>query len=304
MPLTVQPSTDLYGSGNAPSTSAWQNAPPGNAFGSIPASSTAQITAPAAVGTATALGQGVYSQLPGYGKDISNIGSNITAETAGQLPQDVVTQLTNEAAARGIANGTGGAAVNQDLLKTLGLNSLQLTQMGQTGLDAALGQLPGAALYQNPAFYPSSSENLGAQQQNAVNAAAPDPRAAALAALAAAGSGFAAGGTGGVSLPGAPATTSSVFPGGAQSNPNLAVLNQLAQAYAPPGSSSLVTGNTVGGGAGSIGTGQGYTYFGDEDNQTGAGASETALSPDQLDESENFPDTSGIPFSDFYSDSN
>lgn len=265
--LSVQPSTDLYGGNNSPSLAPWQTGVPAAAVGSIPAPTSAQITAGPAVGTAIGLGKQVYSQLPGYSTDIAGIGANVGSEIQGKLPQDVIDQLTNEAAARGVANGTGAGAMNLDLLKTLGLNSLQLTQMGQQGLNTQLGQLPGAALYQNPNFYPGSAETLAAEQQNNLNAAAPNPTAAATAALHAAGSGYGVGSAGVATLPGP--TTSGAFPSVLASGSNLATLNQLAQTYNPSGTSNLVTGDMYGGGPG--------------DNMTGAGASETALSPDTED---------------------
>ena len=192
------------------------------------------------------LGKNVYNQLPGYGTDIAGIGANVGSEIQGKLPQDVIDQITNEAAARGVANGTGAGAVNLDLLKTLGLNSLQLTQMGQTGLDTQLGLLPGAALYQNSNFYPGSAETLGAEQQNNLNAAAPNPSAAAAAALRSAGSGYGVGSAGGVTLPG-PTTTSGVFPSGPppSNNETLGMLNQIMQQYNPT-SGNLVTGDMRG----------------------------------------------------------
>jgi hypothetical protein len=255
MPLSPTPSTDLYDSGNIPSVAGWQNAPPADAFGSAPAAVNPQITAPQAVSTATQLGKGVYSQLPGYGQDISKLGANIKSEIGGKLPADVITQLTNEAAARGIGTGTGAAGVNQDLLKTLGLTSLNLTQMGQSGLNAQLGMLPGASLYQNPGFYPSSAETLAAGQQNAANAAAPNPQAAAQAALRAAGAGYAAGSFGSPMLPGgAPSTVSSALSALPSTGTNLAMLNDMASTYFPGGSTSLVTGDTYGGGPASLET--------------------------------------------------
>lgn len=265
--LSVAPSTDLYGSGNSPSVAPWQNAAPPDAFGSAPGPTTPVITAGPAVGTAEALGSNVYNQLPGYGLDVAGIGANVGSEIQGKLPQDVIDQLTNESAARGVANGTGAASVNQDLLKTLGLTSLNLTQLGQQGLNTQLGMLPGAALYQNPNFYPGSAQVQSADQQNKVNAAAPNPQAAAMAALHAAGSGYGVGSVGGVSLPPA-TTTSSVFPSAPTSNPTLGMLNQLIQQYSPS-SGNLVTGDMYGG---------------------GPGADETALAPDEEDALYGAPD--------------
>lgn len=283
--VSPTPFTDLYGSGNSNATPSASGVP-ANAFGTKPAAVNPSVTAGPAVSTAMNLGNQVFSQLPGYGTDIGNIGANITSETAGQLPADVVTQITNEAAARGVGAGTGAATVNQNLLRTLGLTSLDLTQMGQRGLDTQLGLLPGAGLYQNPAFYPSSAQTLEAQQQNALNAAAPDPFAAGNASIRAAAGGFAAGRGSGTELPTAPSGTSTVvtptFPGstggfsqGILADPNQAILNEILSTY----------GNMQGwSGGGGNDTSVAVDEAGNPTTpQTGPGASETAVSPDEFE---------------------
>jgi hypothetical protein len=273
----------MYDSGNIQNPAPWQNGVNPAAVGTKPAPVTPVSTAGGAVNTAIGLGNRVYSQLPGYSTDISNIGKNITAETAGQLPQDVIDQITNEAAARGVATGTGAGPMNLDLLKTLGLTSLNLTQMGQAGLNAQLGMLPGAALYQNPAFYPTTAQTLEAGEQNALNAAAPDPFAAANAAIRSAGAGYAAGSVGGTTLPST--TITPTMPGGPTAlgpgaSTSLGMLSDILNTYNPTsagGSSDLVTGNMYGGGPGS---------------------DETQLAPDQLS---SLYDTFGNAGSDFVS---
>jgi hypothetical protein len=234
----------------------WYSAASPAAFGTKPAPVQPQPTAPAAVGTAMGLGNQVYGQLPGYQQSLGNIGANIQSETAGQLPADVTEQITNEAAARGVASGTGADEVNQNLLKTLGLTSLNLTQMGQQGLDQQLGLLPGAGLYQNPAYYPTTGQTYEAGVQNNLNAAAPDPFAAANAAIGAARAGYGAGGGGTSMLPPTPnnGPTSSVIPGvplggtlfasGSGDTGNLGWLTALAKQYdpnSPAGSETATT---------------------------------------------------------------
>lgn len=129
-------------------------------------------TAPGAVQTAIGLGNQVNSQLPGYNTSLGNIGSNIASETAGQLPQDVINQLTQAAAERGVATGTGGSSNNNAaLLSSLGLNSLQLTQQGQTNFQNILPSLPGSTLYENPSLYatPGTYESASATGANIAN---------------------------------------------------------------------------------------------------------------------------------------
>lgn len=152
------------------------------------------------------LGNQVYGQLPNYAQSLGNIGTNIASETAGKLPADVVTQIAQNAAERGIATGSPGSNnSNAALLRALGLTSLNLTNMGESNLTSLLPHLPGAGIYQNPAFYPTSGQGYEAQVQNNLNAAAPDPAAAAEASLRAAGAGYGAGrGSGGGGLPPTP----------------------------------------------------------------------------------------------------
>lgn len=186
--------------------------PQGNPYGTKPSGATVPITAGAATGQAMALGNQVYNQLPGYGTSLGNVGANVASETAGQLPEDVVTQLKQRAAERGIATGTQGSDNNNAAyLKALGLNSLDLTNMGQTNLLRQLPSLPGAQIYQNPSFYPSSGQAYEAALQGNIFAAAPDPAAAGNANLRAAQAGY---GVGRGSMPGALPPTPSFGGGG------------------------------------------------------------------------------------------
>jgi hypothetical protein len=176
----------------------------GNAYGTAPSVPSPVSTAPGAVSGAMTLGNQVYNQLPGYSSSVANIGANIGSETAGKLPDDVKRQIQQAGAERGIATGTGGSPNNDAAyLRALGLNSLQLTQMGQQGLNQQLGMLPGSQLYQHPGLFPSSGQQQEVDTSNAIYRSAPDPRAAAHAAMAAAASGLATGrGAGGMNLGG------------------------------------------------------------------------------------------------------
>jgi hypothetical protein len=176
----------------------------GNAYGSIPSIPAPVSTAPGAVSGAMTLGNQAYSQLPGYSSSLGNIGSSIQAETGGQLPPDVIRQLQQQAAERGIATGTGGSANNNAAyLRALGLTSLDLTRQGQDALLKQLPALPGSQISQNPNFYVDPRLAQDTATSNAIYRSAPDPRAAAQAAMAAANAGFANGrGSGGLNLGG------------------------------------------------------------------------------------------------------
>lgn len=108
-----------------------------------------------------ALGQKQYRQLPGYDTSLANIGNTIGAETRGELPADVIRQIQQQAAERGISTGTAGSQNNNaGYLRALGLNSLDMTNLGQANFGRALPLLPG--LSQNPAFYTTPGTNLQA----------------------------------------------------------------------------------------------------------------------------------------------
>jgi hypothetical protein len=255
------------------------------AYGSIPNIPMPTATPPTVTGVRA--GQTVNAQLPGYTTSLGNVGGNIQAETAGQLPPDVVRQIEQTAAERGIATGSPGSPnANASLLAALGLNSLQLTGMGQNNLQSILGSLPGASLVANPSFYPSVGQTQEAQQLRATYAAAPKPQAAANAARAAALQGLAAGRSSvpTTSVPSAPGYTwgapptgfttpaplvsvsgSGVNPGGLPLNTTGMNENEIDQIIgAIPGAGNIT-------GAAS----PGYSYFGQ--NTPEAGMAETPL---------------------------
>lgn len=160
------------------------------AYGSIPAPVNPQSTVGTATANAIGAGLNVYSQLPGYGNDMSNIGANIASETAGQVPDDVITQLKEQGAEGAISTG---AASNASYLRALGLTSLGLEQTGLSNLEGILPTLPGAGISQSALFEPTTGQQLEAQQQNSLWASAPDPAAAARLNLQSAGAGIGAG---------------------------------------------------------------------------------------------------------------
>lgn len=243
------------------------------AYGFAPSIPTPRSTAPAATSEAMSLGNQVYNQLPGYGGSVANIGSNIQAETGGQLPDDVKRQLQQAAAERGISTGQGAGSPNDNAayLRALGLTSLDLTNMGQHNLTSFLPSLPGAAVSQSGRFSVSPDLAQNAAEAGAIYGAAPNPAAAAAAKLAAARSGISAGsgsfGGGGFLPP--PSGAGHGGGAGLFNSPNLAVGPTGAGSggtyyggvYYPPGTSPTGSldvvnglnakyGNLVGGGPG------------------------------------------------------
>jgi hypothetical protein len=135
-----------------------------------------------------------YNQLPGYNASLGNIGANIESETSGVLPDDVKKQIAQAAAERAVATGTAGSE-NADAayLRALGLTSLDLTGKGEAQFQSILPQLPGVGISQNPNFYVNPAQQYERDLQAEIFKAAPDPTAAAAAALGAVQSGYNAG---------------------------------------------------------------------------------------------------------------
>lgn len=74
--------------------------------------------------------------------------ANIGSELKGQIPGDVLSQLSQQAAERGVAIGSPGSPnYTASLLRSLGLTSLDLQQRGQQNLSAADARNPGARLF-------------------------------------------------------------------------------------------------------------------------------------------------------------
>lgn len=187
LPTTQQPSLSQQDSGVKNSA----------AYGQVPAPVQPLPTIGSQLPQAIAAGNQVASQLPGYATDLSNVGANITSETAGEIPASVLAQLGQNAASSGVATGTSGGAGNMaGYLRGLGLESLQETQTGQQDLQSMVQSLPGYGVANNPNFYTTTGQQYESGVQNNLNAAAPNPYAAAMAGLAATGQGMAAGGGG------------------------------------------------------------------------------------------------------------
>lgn len=123
--------------------------------------------------------QNIYSQVnsavPGLQPAAGNSASAITSQTAGVINPDVANQLQAHAAAMGIAGGGGvgqtGSFTSNNFLASLGENSQDQQNTGIANYLKFLGGVGQTQTDPNLAFQVS--------QQNAVDAAAPNPAAAA-----------------------------------------------------------------------------------------------------------------------------
>ena len=91
------------------------------------------------------------NNLPNYANMVGSRTQNIGQQLKGQLPQDVINQIGQQAAERGISGGSPGSPnSNAAYLRALGLNSLQMQQQGNQNLSTAIGDTPVSPLF-NPA---------------------------------------------------------------------------------------------------------------------------------------------------------
>ncbi len=126
------------------------------------------------------LGQQPYIQnLPGYQGLLNQASANTQSLLGGNIPADVLTQIQQAGAERGVATGAPGSPnANAAMLRALGLTSLGLQQQGQQNFAQLRGQTP-----TGPVFNPASmlvDPNMQQQAQAAANLynAAPNPQAA------------------------------------------------------------------------------------------------------------------------------
>lgn len=137
---------------------------------------------------------GLQTNLPGYQGLTAQSSQNIGQELKGEVPSDVVNQILQGAAERGIVTGSPGSPnANAAYLRALGLTSLGMQQQGEQNLTAAIGRTPQAAPMNLSPFLVTPAQQQEAEVANRLYGAAPNPTAVAGANLGAAYGGLAAG---------------------------------------------------------------------------------------------------------------
>jgi hypothetical protein len=132
--------------------------------------------------------------LPQYQSMIGQSSGNILSKLQGQVPQDVLNQIGQLAAERGVSTGSiGSPNANAAELRALGLTSLDLQNQGEQQLTAAIGRTPQGSQFNPYSFLVSPQEQQAAQYQANLLNAAPVPSSAAGAGLSALQSGRQAG---------------------------------------------------------------------------------------------------------------
>lgn len=148
---------------------------------------------------------GLQTNLPGYQGMIGQSSQNILANLRGQIPQDVVNQITQQAAERGTATGLAGSPNSSAaLLAALGKTSLGQQQLGEQELTTAIGRTPQGPLFDPSKFFVTPEQEQQAQAAANLYASAPVPSAAAAEARRQATAGLGAGGGGTQFAPTAP----------------------------------------------------------------------------------------------------
>lgn len=150
-----------------------------------------------------------YEQnLPGYDEMMATASGDILSNLRGQVPADVLNELAQGSAERGIATGVSGSAnAGAQYLKALGLTSIGLQDKGQQQLTSAIQRTPTSPLFNVASQLVSPNDEQAARMAANMYAAAPNPRAAGEEAIrnaqAAIRAGAGGGGPGGVNLTGA-----------------------------------------------------------------------------------------------------
>lgn len=122
--------------------------------------------------------QPFLANLPGYAGAVNQRSTNTQQMLQGQLPQDVVAQISQQAAERGIGGG-GGAAPNSNaaFLRALGLSSLDMMGHGSKELSTSIADTPVPEIW-NPASL-LVPQQLGAWEEDAAKRGTADAKGAA-----------------------------------------------------------------------------------------------------------------------------
>jgi hypothetical protein len=125
---------------------------------------------------------GLESNLPNYENMLGSAVQNTSSDLAGQLPQDVINQITQEGAERGIATGQGGNSpnANASMLQDLGLTSLDLQNTGMSNLSTLIGETPQGAQFNPASMFVTPEQEQSANQATQNAMAAPDPAASGI----------------------------------------------------------------------------------------------------------------------------
>lgn len=134
----------------------------------------------------------IAAGLPDYNQMVSQSSANILSQAQGRIPTDVVNQILQTAAEKGIlSRGTNDAPVDMtSLIRTLGLTSLGLTNNAEQLLTGAIARTPQPQLVRPENFLVSPEQMQEAQYASNTMASAPIPALAGMAGYGAARQGY------------------------------------------------------------------------------------------------------------------
>jgi hypothetical protein len=122
----------------------------------------------------------MQNALPGLSGSLATQMGNIGQELQGQVPQDVINQLSQASAERGVQTGQGPMSPNSNanFEQALGLTSLGLENTGQQQMQSLMASIPTGAQLNESSMLVSPQEQQSAQQAANTYASAPNPSAA------------------------------------------------------------------------------------------------------------------------------
>lgn len=131
------------------------------------------------------IGATPYNQnLPNYQGLLGQASSNAQSQLAGQLPADVLNQISRVAAERGVTTGSPNSPnANAAALRALGLNSLQMQQQGMANFGQLVGLTPTGPVFNPASMYVNPETMQQAQAAANLYNAAPIPQYAQNAAM-------------------------------------------------------------------------------------------------------------------------
>jgi hypothetical protein len=111
------------------------------------------------------------ANLPNYASMVGQRSQNTTNMLRGEVPPDVLRQIQQRGAERGVATGmTGGSNTNASWLQALGLTSLGLQQQGSKELSQSIADTPVPEPWNPLSLYLAQLE-----QEQAASAVNPTP---------------------------------------------------------------------------------------------------------------------------------
>lgn len=118
--------------------------------------------------------------IPNYSALTQTASGNAMSQLEGQVPQDVIAQLLQGAAERGITGGSPASPnSNAAYLRALGLTSIGEQATGMAGLHQLSGDAPIAKMFDPTSMFVSPEQQQEAQMAANIYKSAPNPTAAA-----------------------------------------------------------------------------------------------------------------------------